>query len=242
MSGNDSIRPEITYEVRHAIFKWTVQSMLGVVGYGLILFVSAGRLDWLWGWAFLVLLACFLVAHPLILVPIHPELLAERQKGSLAKGVKTWDKWITSLTGGLMLLTWIVAGLDLRFQWTGPMPLATHLAGLLLNVLGYALFLWAMVSNAYFAEGVRIQTERGHVMATGGPYRFVRHPGYTGVIVAHLATPFLLGSPWAVIPGAALAALFVLRTALEDKTLTQELPGYRDYARQTRFRLAPGIW
>ena len=171
MSENTSIQREITPQVRRAIVKWIVQAALGIVGYGAIVFVSAGRLDWIWGWVLLAVLAAVMAAHPLILVPINPELLAEREKGMWDKGVKTWDKWITTLVGGLMFLSWVVAGLDFRFQWSAPMPLAVHVGGLLVNVLGYALFLWAMASNAFFSEGVRIQAERGHVVATGGPYR-----------------------------------------------------------------------
>jgi protein-S-isoprenylcysteine O-methyltransferase Ste14 len=135
-----------------------------------------------------------------------------------------------------------VAGLDVRFQWTAPLPLGYHIAGLLATSLGYALFLWAMASNAFFSQGVRIQAERGHMVATGGPYRYVRHPGYVGTILAQLGTPFLLGSPWALVPSGLSAALFVLRTWLEDKTLMQELPGYTEYAYQTPSRLLPGIW
>jgi protein-S-isoprenylcysteine O-methyltransferase Ste14 len=108
--------------------------------------------------------------------------------------------------------------------------------------VGYALFLWAMASNAFFAEGVRIQTDRGHTVSTGGPYRYVRHPAYTGAIISLVAAPLLLGSPWALIPAVAAAALYVARTYMEDKTLMEELPGYKEYARQTRYRLLPGVW
>jgi protein-S-isoprenylcysteine O-methyltransferase Ste14 len=89
---------------------------------------------------------------------------------------------------------------------------------------------------------VRIQKERGHTVATGGPYQYVRHPGYTGAILSQIATPFLLGSLWALVPTIASAALYVVRTYLEDKTLRKELPGYEEYTRQTRYRLLPGVW
>jgi protein-S-isoprenylcysteine O-methyltransferase Ste14 len=229
-------------EVRRGIVKWVLQASIGAVGYAAVLFLSAGTLQWLWGWIFVIVLAIFLIAHPLILIPINPELLAERQKGTRDEGVKAWDKRITLLSGSMMFLSWIVAGLDFRWGWSPPLPIAVHLMGLLFVILGYGLFLWAMAANAYFSEGVRIQTERGHQVAKDGPYQYVRHPGYVGVIVAHLATPFLLGSLWALIPSALLAALFVLRTSLEDKTLTAELPGYEAYTLETRFRLLPGLW
>ena len=228
--------------VRHEINKWITQAILGWAGYGLILFLAAGRLDWTWGWVQLLVLAAFLAAHPLLLIPINPELLAEREQGFRNEGVKGWDKWLAGLAAGMLFPLWVVAGLDIRFGWTGGIPLGMHLGGLLGEVLGYGLFLWAMVSNAFFAEGVRIQEERGHTVATSGPYRYVRHPGYAGAIVAGLATPFLLGSLWGMIPAALSAALYVVRTALEDRALEEELPGYTEYTQQTRYRLLPGVW
>jgi protein-S-isoprenylcysteine O-methyltransferase Ste14 len=237
------MKREITPQTRRAIAKWIIQASLGLLGYALVLFLSAGRLDWAWGWALWAVVALFLAAHPLILVPINPELLAEREKGTRDRAVKAWDKWITALAAGaLPIAAWVVAGLDVRWQWTGRLPLAWHLGGLLVMIVGYALFLWAMACNAFFAEGVRIQTERGHTVTSGGPYRYVRHPGYVGSILSQVATPFLLGSPWALIPSLASGALFVLRTYLEDKTLQAELPGYHEYAQKTRYRLLSGVW
>jgi protein-S-isoprenylcysteine O-methyltransferase Ste14 len=236
-------KPEVSSETRRAIVKWIIQAALGLPAYGLLLFLAAGRLDWVWGWVLLAVLAAVLAAHPLILVPINPALLAEREKGLTDKAVKAWDRWIAGLAAGLFpIVSWVVAGLAVRFGWTEPAPLACHVGGLVAMVLGFGLFLWAMASNAFFAEGVRVQRERGHTVATGGPYRYVRHPGYTGAILSQVATPFLLGSPWALVPTIASAALYVVRTYLEDKTLREELPGYEEYTRQTRYRLLPGVW
>jgi protein-S-isoprenylcysteine O-methyltransferase Ste14 len=236
------VNQKTTPQVRREITRWILQAASGWVAYGVILFLAAGTVDWTWGWAQLIVLAAFLVAHPLLLIPINPELLAERETGFRGEGVKSWDKWIAGLAAGALLPLWVVAGLDVRFHWTGEVPIAFHVGGLLANILGYALFLWSMVSNAFFSEGVRIQEERGHTVATGGPYRYVRHPGYAGAIVAGLATPFLLGSLWGLIPAVISATLYVVRTGLEDKTLMEELPGYPEYAQQTHCRLLPGLW
>jgi protein-S-isoprenylcysteine O-methyltransferase Ste14 len=242
MNDDTTTRLEISPETRRSIVKWIVQAILGLIGYGLILFISAGRPDWTWGWALLIVVAAFLAAHPLILIPINPELLAEREKGITGQDVKSWDRWVTGLVGAFMIASWVVAGLDVRLGWTGPIPLAYHVGGLIVMILGYALFLWAMASNAFFAEGVRIQQERGHAVAAGGPYRYVRHPGYVGAILSQVTTPFLLGSVWALIPSVASVALYVVRTYLEDRTLVQELPGYKAYAQRTRYRLLPRVW
>jgi protein-S-isoprenylcysteine O-methyltransferase Ste14 len=189
------------------------------------------------------LLAAFLLAHPLILVPRNPELLVERGKGIRAEGVKGWDLWIAPIAAGVMpVISWIVAGLDLRFGWTRSISIIWHLLGMIGMAAGFGLFLWALASNAYFSEGVRIQEERGHSVARDGPYRYIRHPGYCGAILSQLSTPVLLASTWAVIPSLLSALFYILRTYLEDRTLVSDLSGYREYARMTRFRLLPGVW
>lgn len=232
----------MTPAVRSAVIRWIIQAALGALGYAAVIFLSAGTLRWVWGWVMVLIITLVLIAHPLLLLPTNPELLAERQKGALADGVQGWDKTITTLSGAAMFLVWIVAGLDYRWGWSAPLPLWLHMLGFLLVVVGYALFLWAMVANPFFSEGVRLQSERGHSVAAGGPYRFVRHPGYLGVIITHLAMPFLLGSWWALLPGTAVALLFVLRTALEDRFLLAELPGYERFTDATPYRLVPGLW
>ena len=89
---------------------------------------------------------------------------------------------------------------------------------------------------------MRIQKERGHSVVTEGPYRVVRHPGYVGTLISFLATPLALGTPWVYVASGLMALVVVIRTALEDRTLIEELPGYAEYTRQTRYRLLPGIW
>ena len=234
---------EISQEDRKTILKWCIQSAGGLVGYAAIIFLAAGRLDWLWGWVFIGLTAIFLASHVVLLVPINPDLLVERAGGLRQEGGKRWDRWVAALAGGVFpVASWYVAGLDLRFSWSSPKPLAVHLIGLGAVALGFALFMWAMVSNAYFSEVVRIQEDRGHQVATDGPYRFVRHPGYSGAILSLLGSPLLLGSWWAFIPAVIGIGGYVLRTALEDRTLQLELEGYQAYTEQVHYRLIPGVW
>jgi protein-S-isoprenylcysteine O-methyltransferase Ste14 len=206
-----------------------------------ILFLSAGRLDWVMGWALVGVYVSWDIIVALLLMPRSPGLIAER--AGIQEGSKTWDIVLVSLAASLLpMVTWVVAGLDVRFGWTVQISLALQLAALAIVVLGFALVTWAMASNAFFSAIVRIQKDRGHTVATGGPYQYVRHPGYVGAIMFQLATPIMLGSLWALIPTGLSALLYVLRTALEDKTLHEELDGYREYAARVRYRLVPGIW
>jgi protein-S-isoprenylcysteine O-methyltransferase Ste14 len=242
MDQKDHPAREITPHMRREINRWITQAVFGLIGYGLILFFAAGTVNWLWGWLMFGIVVLFMVAHPLILIPNNPTLLVEREKGIRTQGVKAWDKWLAPIAAGIPITGWIVAGVGLRMGWSPGFPLWCHIAGLLVNMSGYALFLWAMVSNTFFAEGVGIQEERGHQAVSSGPYRFIRHPGYAGAILSAVSTPLILGSWWALIPCGISAMLYVVRTHLEDKTLKEELAGYPDYMQQTRSRLIPGVW
>ena len=209
----------------------------------LVLFVAAGRLDWPAAWACVGLHLAFTLGSRLLALRLNPSVLAERARFLEARNAKGWDRWLVALVALLgPLLTWTVAGLDRRFAWSPPVAPALRWLALVAVALGYALGTWAMVANAFFSAVVRIQEERGHAVVSEGPYRVVRHPAYAGGLVACLATPVLLGSLWALLPVAIMLAGIFVRTALEDRTLREELPGYAEYARRTRYRLLPGLW
>ena len=222
------------------IAHFAIRETMGIVFMGVALFWSAGRIDWWPAWALIAVMLAWITATAIVILYFNPDLMAERL--GPRKGGKLWDTAIMSIVGLLGLALLIVAGLDQRYGWTGSIPLAAQIAALAVCVLGYVLGVWATASNAFFSQIVRIQTERGHTVATGGPYQYVRHPAYVGTILYQLAVPVLLASWWALIPGGLIAILLVLRTALEDRTLQAELTGYADYARQVRYRLLPGIW
>jgi len=172
---------------------------------------------------------------------LPPEVIVERGQ-SRKEDIKGWDKVVSALIAVPALGVPIVAGLDERLGWSPQLTLAVHLIGLVFIALGQGLFTWGMVSNKFFSTVVRIQEERDHTVASGGPYRYVRHPGYVGYIVALFATALALGSLWALIPAGLTMCLFVVRTALEDRTLREELTGYAEYAQRVRHRLVPGVW
>jgi protein-S-isoprenylcysteine O-methyltransferase Ste14 len=222
------------------ILRYALRETLGLVVMGAALFWSAGRIDWWQGWAALVVMAGWTLGMGFVIIRNNPALLAERL--GPRKGTKSWDTTIMSLLGLLQLGRYIVAGLDKRYSWTGDMLLTAQVVAFVLGALGNAVVVWATASNAFFSQINRIQVERGHAVATGGPYRYVRHPAYSGAIVFELSVPILLGSWWAMAFSLVTTVLLILRTSLEDRTLQAELPGYADFASRVRYRLLPGIW
>ena len=228
-------------QLSRLVTRWLIRETMGVLMVPVVLFWPAGRWDWGWGWALVALYAVWVAANAIILIPRQPELLAERAQRDIS-GMKSWDKTLLSVIGLLTLAKYILAGFDVRYGWSAPLPLWVHVVAGLTAALGYAAGTWAMAENAYFSLVVRIQNDRGHAVCNTGPYKFVRHPGYLGSALFELAVPLLLGSWVALIFGGMAAILTVIRTALEDKTLQEELPGYKEFSQKTRYRLFPGIW
>jgi protein-S-isoprenylcysteine O-methyltransferase Ste14 len=206
----------------------------------LLLFLPAGRLDWPAAWALSALYTIFLLVYAVWGTLKAPELLKERSR--VAENVKSWDKVIMSIYTILLLITPILAGLDVgRFRWS-TMPLVVQLLALAGLFAAGGIIFWTIFTNAYLGRWVRIQEDRKHQVVTGGPYRYVRHPMYLGIILLFPCMALFLGSWWTLVPTGLIGMLMVLRTALEDRTLQAELPGYAEYARRTRYRLLPGVW
>ena len=200
------------------------------------LFASAGRIDLPWFWAVLAVHSALLTVG---MSSIDPDLRRERLK----PGPGGRDRYLRLIALPFILAHLIVAGLDVgRIHWTGPVPGGVQAVALFGYAAGMALSVCAMINNRFFSPVVRIQHERGHTLVTSGPYRFVRHPGYVGAILACACGGVALGSWWSLVPLAPFAALFLRRTAVEDRMLRADLDGYAGYATRVRYRLVPGLW
>jgi len=205
-----------------------------------LLFGAAGRLDWPRAWIYAGLTLAGLALNSAVVLWKNPELVAERWKRR--QDTKRFDKVFGAICLPATIALPVVAGLDAaRFGWA-PLPSWTVWPGVLLLVLSIPPIAWAMATNPHLETTVRIQHDRGHKVITTGPYAIVRHPMYVGAILGLVGAPLVLGSAWAYVPAGLTVLTFLCRTALEDRTLRRELPGYEQYARRTRYRLAPGVW
>jgi protein-S-isoprenylcysteine O-methyltransferase Ste14 len=205
-----------------------------------LLFIPAGRLDWVEAWLFIGTFIVFLLFYTLWGLQNDPGQIAERSKAS--PNVKDWDKVIMTIYTILLLVMMVVASLDAgRFRWSS-VPLAVQVLAWIGMALAGGLIRWVASVNTFLSSMVRIQEERGHQVIKTGPYRWVRHPMYVGLIIFMMCVPLALGSDWGLIPSGMIGILFILRTALEDRMLMNELPGYREYADHVHYRLLPGIW
>ncbi len=204
------------------------------------LFFSSGDLKWGLAWVFIISHVGMSAVSMYMITSRYQGLLEERLHPG--EGVKAWDKPLANITTLLIPIILILSGLDRRFGWSGDYCLVIRLIALVIWVSGNIFSKWGAVSNKFYSRNVRIQKDRGHTVVTEGPYQYVRHPGYAGVIIASIATPIMLGSWWALIAVGVQVLFLIIRTALEDQLLQNELPGYAEYAKQTLYRLIPGVW
>ena len=207
----------------------------------LILFISSGDFGWWQAWLYSMLIVVSGIGSRAWAERRHPGLTAERQNIKNIQSAKSWDKVLAPLMAvSLVFPMVIVAGLDHRFNWSSGFPLWLSIVGFIFIAFGYTFASWALVENRFFFSLVRI--DRRHEVCDTGPYRFVRHPGYAGNLLPLFGIGFALGSVWTLIPAMVATIITVIRTALEDKTLMEELSGYRDYAQRVRYRLIPWIY
>ncbi len=202
----------------------------------------SGQWDWWEAWVYAVVGIFGFVISRALVARRNPDLIAERARYLQHADAKPWDRQLSLSLGVGGALIPLVAGLDARFDGSGSYSLAVILLSLGVIMAGYVLGSYALIENRFFSGMVRIQTDRGHHVVSSGPYHWVRHPGYAGALLTYLATPIFLESAWTFLPVLFTTIVLVIRTNLEDRTLHEELPGYREYAQRVRYRLLPGVW
>jgi len=210
-----------------------------VVVFAGFIFVSARRFGWTLGWIYVAMLAATLTINLACLLRWNPALIRRRMR--FEKFTKAWDMAWAVLFVLAMIAIYVVAAGEAR-NGVSREPRVAWLLGLAIYTPGWALAIWSMIVNPFFEKTVRIQTDQGHRVIDTGPYAYIRHPGYAGFAGWIISTPLLLASTGAFVPALIAVGLFVIRTALEDRMLREELPGYAEYATRVRHRLIPGVW
>jgi protein-S-isoprenylcysteine O-methyltransferase Ste14 len=217
-----------------------IKSLVGTLVFLLILFISAGRINYRQGWLYAAINIVSLLLNSFALRN-EDELAAERS--GVKSGTKSWDKKILGLSAVTLIIIYIVSGLDSgRFQWSPRLHWGINATGVILVLWGEVIFLAAQKQNKFFSSLMRIQSDRGHTVCDTGIYKIIRHPAYLANIITAIGIPLILGSLWGFIPSVVSILLIIIRTSLEDRTLINELDGYRDYTYKTPYRLLPYIW
>ncbi|MBN9346246.1 MAG: isoprenylcysteine carboxylmethyltransferase family protein [Devosia sp.] len=219
--------------------KALMQLVVTVAVIWVLLFASAGALDWPRAWWFMAAFVIAILIAVAVLYRLNPEIFAARAR--VQPGTKLWDYIFIALVIGGMVAILPVAGFDCRLGGAGA-PDWVVLVGYAIFIASFVGQTWPQAVNRHFEPGVRVQQDRGQTVIDTGPYAYVRHPGYISGSLLALSIALVLGSWWALLPVAVVIVGLMVRTVFEERTLRAELPGYTDYTRRVKWRLVPGVW
>lgn len=222
----------------NAVGKGLVSATLGLVAFGLLLFLPAGTFHYWQAWVFLAVFALSTWIPSVYLMRTNPAALERRMRGPLAE-TRTLQRILIAVIFVCFPAMFVVSALDHRFGWSS-VPAAVSLVGDVLVASGLILDMLVIIQNSYAA--VNVVVEAGQRLVSSGLYGLVRHPMYTGNVILMLGVPLALGSYWGlvfVIPG---LIVLILRIRDEEDLLAHELSGYREYTQQVRYRLVPYVW
>lgn len=107
-------------------------------------------------------------------------------------------------------------------------------------LIGYGLYAEVLRENAYLSRTIEVQ--EGQKVISTGLYGVVRHPMYLATLLMFLPIPLILQSLWGLIPMALYPVVIVIRILNEEKVLTRDLRGYKEYKKKVKYRLIPLIW
>jgi len=209
--------------------------LFGLVLFGLMLFLPAWTFAYWQAWVFLAVFTLSTWLPSIYLLRTNPAALQRRMHAE----TRPMQKVIMAFLFLSLAALTVVSVLDHRFGWS-PVPTAISLVGDVLVAIGLGMSMLVIVQNSYAAANITV--EAGQKLVSTGLYGFVRHPMYVGNVIMMLGIPPALGSYWGllfVIPG---VVVLVLRILDEEKLLTRELAGYREYAQRVRYRLVPSVW
>ncbi len=208
-----------------------------------VFFIAAGDPTLVRGWIYFGLSLGYVLIMMLYIFIRHPEMVElVNERGKYKENTKWWDKLFMVFYTPVLFAMPALSGLDVsRFRWSET-PFWLTWPGIALFIASGLLVHGAMIVNRHFETTVRIQDDREHSVVSTGPYGFIRHPGYLGMMGLNLAFPLITGSLWSLVPAGMIVLLLFLRTGLEDRMLRRELPGYDEYAHRVRHRLVPLIW
>jgi protein-S-isoprenylcysteine O-methyltransferase Ste14 len=218
-----------------------LKKLIWSVAWGAVLLFSAGTARWLTAWIYIVGRPVLDLLSSHLLHRNAPEIAVERTRGAFQKEQTTPDRVVLTIMMMINACSMIVAGLDKRHGWSD-VPAWLQVIGAASIAITYYTTYRVAVENKFAASVVKIQQARGHKVIDTGPYRYVRHPMYTGLILRNIGTPLLLGSWWGLCPASALIILVVVRILFEERALSTGLEGYNGYIERVPYRLIPLVW
>ena len=210
--------------------------IFGIVLIGLLLFLPAWTFNYFGAWLLLGVLFVPMIIMGAVMLIKAPALLEKRLN---TKEKEATQRGVVALSALMFLGGFVLSALDFRFGWSY-VPMWLTVAAAVIFLVGYGLYAEVMRENAYLSRTVEVQ--EGQKVIDTGLYGIVRHPMYLATLLMFLPIPLILQSLWGLIPMALYPVVIVVRILNEEKVLTKDLRGYKEYKKKVKYRLIPFIW
>jgi protein-S-isoprenylcysteine O-methyltransferase Ste14 len=218
----------------------SIRGFLQLIAFlGVLLFTPAWTIHYWEAWVYLAVFAAASAFITAYLWKHDPKLLERRVHAGPAAEKESSQKWIQALAALAFFGELVLPSLDHRFGWSH-VPFLLTVAADILILLGFFFVLLVFKENTFTSATIQVDSDQRVV--SKGPYAIVRHPMYSGALLILFATPIALGSCWGLLMVVPMVLVLVFRILDEEKFLRHALPGYTDYCRSVKFRLAPLIW
>src|SRR6266850_4102723 len=213
--------------------------LLLAVVMGVVLFVTAGTIQYWQAWVYLLIFTIASLFTTIYLIRNDPELLKRRMRGGPTAEKRASQRVIMFFTSLAFIGLLVVPALDRRYGWS-TVPIYVVIAGDALVVIGFYFIFLVYRENKYASATIEVAANQEVI--DSGPYAVVRHPMYASALLYLVGTPLALGSYWGLLPFVAVIPFLIWRLIDEEKMLTRELEGYRQYRQRVPYRLVPRVW
>lgn len=213
-----------------------IKYVSGVILTGVLVFLPAWDLRWRSGWILMAVLFVPMFFAGIVMYAKAPNLLRSRLN---AKETQSEQRDVIKYSGLMFLASFIVAGLNHRFEWISLPETVTWIAAEVL-LMAYCMFGEVLRENQYLSRTIEVREDQ--TVVDTGLYGIVRHPMYTATVFLFLSMPLILGSLPSFIIMLAYIPIIVKRIRNEETVLEAELKGYAEYKNKVRYRLIPFIW
>ena len=216
-----------------------VSSILGIAVFAVLLFVSAGTVNYWQGWVFLAVFSVVSLVPTGYLGRKYPDALERRTHAGVRAESRPVQKVVIAGTFLAFAALLVVPALDYRFGWS-QVPAWVSIVGAVMVAVGLGMAMLVIIQNHYASANITI--EDGQPLVSTGLYGVVRHPMYLGNVILLTGMALALGSYWALLIVVGGVLLMAVRIFDEEKLLTEQLAGYRQYIHDVRYRLVPLVW
>ena len=208
----------------------------GVILTAALLLLPAGTLNYPHAWLFMALLFIPMFIGGIFMMFKNLSLLEHRLN---AKEKEHTQDIVIKLSGLMFIVSFVLAGLNYRFNWTS-LPKFVVIIASIIFLVAYLLYCEVLRENTFLSRTIEVQANQ--TVVDTGLYGIVRHPMYSVTLLLFMSMPLILNSWPSFLILLFYPFIIIARIKNEEEVLKRELRGYEAYTHKVKYRLIPYIY